>query len=209
MTIVQADSTRLIQAGVTNQSTRGGQPVAARLKTEVVAFLDGIRILNNVREKDFAPGETYTEDISLTIPSGTEGQTGRLDAFIYSPDNRLIASDSEELTVEAEAVPVMSFSMIAKNPPPGVAYWFSYFWFGGGMLGTNSGAIPIGSPAVFSNLPTLTGDFSCYAYDRYPDTTVYPVFWTDPFRIPMVAQGGAVYSFDFATQQITLVSAPT
>ena len=108
MLFIQDNAIYLIQASVTNMSTRGGQPSAAHLRVIIAAWIGvGLQVVGEATELDFAPGETRIIEANLDIPPGS-ADSGEVAILVYSPTGEQIALLSEFLTIVAGPAPPLS-----------------------------------------------------------------------------------------------------
>lgn len=89
-----------VRLTITNLSTKAGQPWEATFTITVAAIAGGVHLIppQDIVEY-FAGGQTRSFDFPMTVPLGTGGFSGVIDALIMSPIGAFIASASEYFTI--------------------------------------------------------------------------------------------------------------
>jgi len=93
---------------VINQTTKAGVPWEATLEISTIIYINGTYfydgVTTGVDSHTFGPGESHSFSYSFTVPLGSGGQSGYVNARVISPENVPIAEASEPITVEEIAI---------------------------------------------------------------------------------------------------------
>ena len=102
-----AGKTYTVTITVRNGSSRAGSSVAARLTTEVQAFVSDLDVIPfSSRSDDYAADQARTFSYAMPIAENMAGYSGQIQAIVKSPSGNIIANRN------------MAFSVVAPTPPP-------------------------------------------------------------------------------------------
>ncbi len=101
---------------VANTTTDGaGSPVAVSLRTVITVSVGGSNILNYDNTRNYAAGGTYSPSLIFTPVAGSS-TSGKIDAYVFSPDNQQLAYATLGLTINPDT-PVSPPYQGAAAPP--------------------------------------------------------------------------------------------
>jgi len=114
---------------VTNTSQKLGVPTEAVLNLRVSAVIDGATFEESTGDETFGAGEVRQFTRSMSIPSGSGGQSGEVMAEVRDPAGNVLASGSMDFTVEqAEPIVFTAAGVIPFNVQSSSGWWgVSYF----------------------------------------------------------------------------------
>ena len=202
MATVIAGKSYTVEAKVTNRSTLEGVGVGVTLDVVPAGVVGATQLAfnptrNSIYLVAYGGG---TLSFAFTVPVGTEGQVGRVDANVLSPTGQWLASDYEDLTVQAGAAVLVSFAFDLYYPPAGWDYWLPVwaYWDGSQWItiAEPRGWISSTQGGWFQNVPSGPGILGFWLWRS--DTAT-----TSPFYGPsqsIVAGNGDVWVYDFSTR---------
>ena len=130
MTVLLGEGvTYQVNTTVTNTSTKAGTPTAAVLNIQVSGTLNGVSILENVGDYNFAASEAQSAVFPMTIPSGTGGQTGEVKVTVRDPSGNILDSASLGLEVATPVLAPFAYSAVTCSiGASGVGAWPGVFF---------------------------------------------------------------------------------
>ena len=202
MSTVIAGRSYTVEAQVTNRSTLEGVGVAVTLDVVPTGVVGATQLAFSPNRSSIYLGPYVGGALffNFTVPTGTEGQVGRVDANVFSPTGQWLASDYEDLSVQAVAPTVVSFYFMLYFPPAGWDYWLAGWWDGTQWNWEPRGWISSTQMTWFQNVKPGPGCLGFYLW-RSDTATTSPFYEQYPQFITV--NNGEYWVYDFRTGTFT------